>query len=401
MGIKEGLGHTLDLLMSCGNPHHQLRTIHIAGTNGKGSTSSMLASILRSAGYRVGLYTSPHLIKFNERITINEQLISDDEIILFLDKYHDEIDRIQSTFFETTTVMALNYFYQKKVDIAIIEVGLGGRLDSTNVISPQITAITPISLDHQHILGNDILKIAKEKSGIIKRNTPLVLSNQDQEVHSCIHNIAEKMNSSVIDIGNISDINLTSSGTEFKSKWGKFNSPLIGYHQSQNSTTAIAIAKTFDSKINKQTIQDGLNQTKWKGRLQKISNNLPIYYDVAHNAKGINVTIESIVSIYNSLPHIVISVKGDKDIELISNALIDQYKSLIITGSKQLDLMSANQLFKYFKKNSNHMNIQMVGPLESSFDILIDRVKSSHSPGIIMGSHYLAKAVFDKFGIFK
>ena len=401
MGIKEGLDHTLDLLMSCGNPHHQLRTIHIAGTNGKGSTSSMLASILRSAGYRVGLYTSPHLIKFNERITINEQLISDDEIILFLDKYHDEIDRIQSTFFETTTVMALNYFYQKKVDIAIIEVGLGGRLDSTNVISPQITAITPISLDHQHILGNDILKIAKEKSGIIKRNTPLVLSNQDPEVHSCIHNIAEKMNSSVIDIGNISKINLTSSGTEFKSKWGKFNSPLIGYHQSQNSTTAIAIAKTFDSKINKQTIQDGLNQTKWKGRLQKISNNLPIYYDVAHNAKGINVTIESIVSIYNSLPHIVISIKGDKDIELISNALIDQYKSLIITGSKQLDLMSANQLFKYFKKNSNHMNIQMVDPLENSFDILIDRVKSSHNPGIIMGSHYLAKAVFDKFGIFK
>ena len=387
--------------MSCGNPHHQLRTIHIAGTNGKGSTSSMLASILRSAGYRVGLYTSPHLIKFNERITINEQLISDDEIILFLDKYHDEIDRIQSTFFETTTVMALNYFYQKKVDIAIIEVGLGGRLDSTNVISPQITAITPISLDHQHILGNDILKIAKEKSGIIKRNTPLVLSNQDQEVYGCIHNIAEKMNSSVIDIGNISDINLTSSGTEFKSKWGKFNSPLIGYHQSQNSTTAIAIAKTFDSKINKQTIQDGLNQTKWKGRLQKISNNLPIYYDVAHNAKGINVTIESIVSIYNSLPHIVISIKGDKDIELISNALVDQYKSLIITGSKQLDLMSANQLFKYFKKNSNHMNIQMVDPLENSFDILIDRVKSSHNPGIIMGSHYLAKAVFDKFGIFK
>ena len=387
--------------MSCGNPHHQLRTIHIAGTNGKGSTSSMLASILRSAGYRVGLYTSPHLIKFNERITINEQLISDDEIILFLDKYHDEIDRIQSTFFETTTVMALNYFYQKKVDIAIIEVGLGGRLDSTNVISPQITAITPISLDHQHILGNDILKIAKEKSGIIKRNTPLVLSNQDQEVHSCIHNIAEKMNSSVIDIGNISDINLTSSGTEFKSKWGKFNSPLIGYHQSQNSTTAIAIAKTFDSKINKQTIQDGLNQTKWKGRLQKISNNLPIYYDVAHNAKGINVTIESIVSIYNSLPHIVISIKGDKDIELISNSLIDKYKSLVITGSNQLDLMSANQLFKYFKKNSNHMNIQMVDPLENSFDILIDRVKSSHNPGIIMGSHYLAKAVFDKFGIFK
>ena len=220
-------------------------------------------------------------------------------------------------------------------------------------------------------------------------------------MQSWIHNIAEKMNSSVIDIGKISNINLTSSGTEFKSKWGKFNSPLIGYHQSQNSATAIAIAKTFDSKINKQTIQDGLNQTKWKGRLQKISNKFPIYYDVAHNAKGVNVTIDSIVSVYNSLPHIVISIKGDKDIELISNALIGQYKSLIITGSNQLDLMNANQLFKYFKKNSNHMNIQMVDSLENSFDVLIDRVKSSHNPGIIIGSHYLAKAVFDKFGIFK
>ena len=401
MGIKEGLGHTLDLLETCGNPHHQLRTIHIAGTNGKGSTSSMLASILGSAGYKVGLYTSPHLIRFNERIIVNEQSISDDEIVSFLDKYDDEIDRIQSTFFETTTVMALNYFNQKKVDIAIIEVGLGGRLDSTNVISPQITAITPISLDHQHILGDDILKIAKEKSGIIKRNTPLVLSNQDRELQSYILKVAQKMNSSVIDIGKISNIDLSTSGTEFKSKWGKFTSPLIGYHQSQNSTTAIAIAKTFDNKINHQTIQHGLNQTKWNGRLQKISNKLPIYYDVAHNAKGIDVTTNSIVSIHKKLPHIVLSIKGDKDVELISNALINQYKSLVITGSNKLELMNVNELFRYFNKNSNHTNIEMVDSLENSFDILINRVKSSHNPGIIMGSHYLAKAVFDKFGIFK
>ena len=178
LGIKVGLQHTRDLLSVNNNPEKKINTIHIAGTNGKGSTCSMINSILLHKGLKVGIYTSPHLIRFNERIKVNNEEINDEYIISFLKKNKKNIEKIKSTFFETTTVMAFSYFQHKKVDVAIIETGLGGRLDSTNVLEPKITAITSISLDHRKILGETIKEISKEKSGIIKKNTPLVVSNQ-------------------------------------------------------------------------------------------------------------------------------------------------------------------------------------------------------------------------------
>ena len=163
LGIKVGLDHTYQLLDRCGNPHNKLKTIHIAGTNGKGSTAAMLQNILRTAGLSVGLYTSPHLVNFNERIRVDGISIPNSFIIKFMKNFNDDIDKIKSTFFETTTVLALYYFYYKKVDIAIIETGLGGRLDATNVISrPIVTALTPISHDHAGFLGNDLKNIARE-----------------------------------------------------------------------------------------------------------------------------------------------------------------------------------------------------------------------------------------------
>ncbi|HIA94977.1 MAG TPA: bifunctional folylpolyglutamate synthase/dihydrofolate synthase, partial [Candidatus Marinimicrobia bacterium] len=164
-GIKLGLEHTSALLKSIGNPHNELKFIHVAGTNGKGSTCAMIANILRSKGKNVGLFTSPHLVRFNERIRVNGNPISDDEIIHFMEKANPHIEKIESTFFEATTAMAFDYFRNQKVDIAIIETGLGGRLDSTNVINPHLTVITPISMDHMDILGQDLNTIAKEKAG--------------------------------------------------------------------------------------------------------------------------------------------------------------------------------------------------------------------------------------------
>ena len=164
LGIKVGLDHTYKLLNRCGDPHNKLKTIHIAGTNGKGSTAAILQSILRTAGLKVGLYTSPHLVNFNERIRVNGIPISDDFIIEFMQMLNDDIDEIQSTFFETTTVLALYNFFIEKVDVAIIEAGLGGRLDSTNVLEPNLTIITSIDIDHQNILGETINKIAFEKA---------------------------------------------------------------------------------------------------------------------------------------------------------------------------------------------------------------------------------------------
>ena len=181
-GIKLGLEHTKNLLKFFDNPHEKFLTIHVAGTNGKGSTCAYIERILRYSGYKVGLYTSPHLFNFNERIRVDGLPISDQEIVSFLDNSFKEINKIGSTFFEVTTVMAFDYFCKKKVDIAVIETGLGGRLDATNVINPVISVITSISMDHTEILGDSIEQIAKEKSGIIKEKTPLFVYKQDSNI---------------------------------------------------------------------------------------------------------------------------------------------------------------------------------------------------------------------------
>ena len=384
----------------CNNPHKNLNVVHIAGTNGKGSTSSMVASILESAGYRVGLYTSPHLLRFNERISVNDECISNNEIISFIDAYKEDIDRISSTFFETTTAMALTHFANKKVDFAVIEVGLGGRLDSTNVVVPKVTAITPISLDHREILGGDLLSIANEKGGIIKKNIPLILGLQDESVNAHLHKIAKQKNAPVVDIEEIKEISLSSVGTRFKIKSGNYLTPLLGHHQAHNAVTAITVVKSIIPKINFSTIQEGLKKTIWNGRLQKISNNLPLYYDVAHNSAGISVTIQTIKSVYGKMPHIVLCLKGNKEIELISSALKNKYEKLIITGSSKMKLMEAKELAQALAKNELNYNIEIKNDYNDAFNLLIDSISLTNQPGIIMGSHYIAKAVFDKFGIF-
>ena len=175
LGIKVGLEHTHQLLEVCSNPQDSFMSIHIAGTNGKGSTSAMIASILIEAGYSVGLYTSPHLLKFNERIRINGVPISDNRIVEFMSQYKSAIKEIESTFFEATTAMTFDYFKKKMIDVAVVETGLGGRLDSTNVIKPIVTIISSITADHTEILGKDLETIAFEKGGIIKCGVPLIL----------------------------------------------------------------------------------------------------------------------------------------------------------------------------------------------------------------------------------
>lgn len=360
----------------------------------------MVASILKSAGYNTGLYTSPHLIRFNERITVNSNCISDEEITSFIDLYKKDIDQISSTFFETTTAMALTYFANKKVDFAIIEVGLGGRLDSTNVVTPQITAITPISFDHKDILGNDLESIAKEKAGIIKKGIPLVVGLQEKNVNILLHKIAKQNNSPVIDTVKTKEVKLSSLGTEFSTKWGSFITPLLGKHQADNAATAITIIKSIKPEIQTLTIQKGLKETVWRGRLQKVSIDIPIYYDVAHNSAGIHAMIKTIKLVYNKLPNIVLCLKGDKEIKLIANALKNNYEKLIVTGSSELQLMKAKELFLVLGKYGLHGNIEEEKDPAKAFNKLIHQVEITNQPGVIMGSHYIAKAVFDKFGIF-
>ena len=394
LGIKVGLSHTLELLEKCGNPHKNYRSIHVAGTNGKGSTCSMVAEILIAAGYKVGVYSSPHLVRFNERIKINNVFISDKNIALFIKNYKNDIERIESTFFETTTAMAFKYFDEKNIDVAVIETGLGGRLDSTNVLCPAITVITPISLDHREILGPDIETISKEKGGIIKPGIPVVLAKQEKASFLILQEISRSKNSKIIYQESPQHIKISEQGTAFKIKNKFFKTPLIGRHQAFNAALSIATINHFDSKINDKIIQKGLDQTIWPARLQRMSIMPPIFYDVAHNVKGIDVMLDSINSLYNCLPVGLIALKSDKEIDMIAKATFGKFKSLIISGSKSNGLLEGKELAKSFK-SSNHI-------IQNSFiKGLDDLVKMScelNCPGVIFGSHYVAKEVFDKFG---
>ena len=205
LGIKVGLKHTLQLLDKIGNPHNKLKLIHIAGTNGKGSTCSILSNILIEHGLKVGLYTSPHLVRFNERIQVNRNQISDNYIAEFFNKNRKHIISIKSTFFETTTAMALSHFKLKEVDIAIVETGLGGRLDSTNVISPLLTIITSVSMDHMEILGDTIEEISFEKAGIVKKGVPLITFEQDKAIMQILYDTAKQKNTNKIIILTVID----------------------------------------------------------------------------------------------------------------------------------------------------------------------------------------------------
>ena len=397
LGIKVGLSHTLELLKRCGNPHKHYKSIHVAGTNGKGSTCSMVAEILIKAGYKVGVYSSPHLVRFNERIKINNTFIKDDEITSFIKYHKNDIEIIKATFFETTTAMAFKHFAENNIEVAVIETGLGGRLDSTNVISPIITAITPISMDHREILGPDIETITKEKGGIIKPNVPVVLGKQEEISASILRKISRSKNSSILSQEYPQNIIVSEQGTSFKIKNESFRTPLVGHHQAFNAALSIAIINQFDSKINSKIIQKGLDKTTWPGRLQRMSIKPPIFYDVAHNAKGIDAMLKTITSLYNCSPIGLITLKSDKEINMIAKATNGKFKSLIISGSKKNGLLKGSELAQSFNdlKVSNYC-------VENSFlqalDDLVKISKELEAPGVIFGSHYIAKEVFDKFG---
>jgi len=396
LGIKVGLDHTIQLLNRCGNPHNKLKTIHIAGTNGKGSTAAILQSILRAAGLKVGLYTSPHLVSFNERIRVNGSPISNDFIIDFMKKFNDDINEIESTFFETTTVLSLCYFYFKKVDVAIIETGLGGRLDSTNVLNPNLSIITSIDIDHQNILGNTIEEIANEKAGIIKKNTPLITFKQPKKILDILRNRAKTLNAKIEIVVDPQKIVVDNFSTKFVINNKTFSIPLIGEHQAYNAALAIRSSNIFMGPLSHQMIKDGVKNTVWPGRFQLLNNKLKIFYDVAHNSAGIN-TIRSTLNSLNALEKIgLIILKEDKDVDQISNSLKGLFDELIISTVPNAQLMSIDEL----NKSLNRCNIicKPIDPIEKAFNYILDKAEKG-AVTIIFGSHYAARSIYKFFEI--
>lgn len=303
---KPGLENIIKLCDFFGNPQEKLECIHIGGTNGKGSTSNMLASVLQESGYKVGLYNSPHLIDFTERIKINGKNCDKEFVFQFIQKLKTLPEDILPSFFEFTTIMAFEYFYQKKVDFAIIEVGLGGRLDSTNIIKPLLSAITNVQLDHQNILGNTIEEIAFEKAGIIKDNVPVISGDENGVVKNIIKAKAYREGANYIDATQIiSDL----------------KSDLKGNYQEKNIKVVLALVdelKKLEIIISEENLKKGLlnvhKNTNFIGRWFEFSQNPLTICDTAHNQAG----LEQVFSQLNAIPkhkHVVLGFVNDKKID--------------------------------------------------------------------------------------
>ncbi len=332
---KNDLTNTIQLCEALGNPQNKFKTIHIAGTNGKGSTSHMLAAILQTAGYKTGLYTSPHLHDFRERIKINGELCNKDFVVDFTQKIQPQIEKLEPSFFEITVAMAFDYFAQQEVDIAVIEVGLGGRLDSTNIITPELSIITNIGWDHMNLLGNSLELIAGEKAGIIKPHIPVVIGEVIPETKQVFELAAP--NSTIIyaqEKRYISDwlnegLNLQITVVEKeKNEYEKYLLDLTGLYQTKNLITVLASCaelKRLGWNITQKVIRTALQQVKkltgLHGRWEIIHRHPTVVMDVGHNVDGIKAINEQLeLTNYRHL-HIVIGMVKDKDINAVLQLL--------------------------------------------------------------------------------
>lgn len=335
---KADLNSTIKILDYLNNPQDNFKSVHIAGTNGKGSVSHSLASVFQEAGYKTGLYTSPHLRDFRERIRINGNMIPENNVVEFIDKHKNKLEELELSFFEMTVAMAFDYFKNEKVDIAIIEVGMGGRLDSTNIIKPELSIITNISLDHVKFLGDSEDKIAVEKAGIIKKMIPVVIGETQIKTKDVFIEKAKAENSEIFfadkifqceritenDILDYQSFNIYKNNKEYINEL-KF--PLLGNYQNKNLKTiicAIDILKNTFS-INENHIKNGLfnviKNTSLMGRWQIIQKKPLVIADTGHNVAGITEIINQLSEINYSKLHFVISVVNDKDIDSILQLL--------------------------------------------------------------------------------
>lgn len=307
---KEGLENTRILDKHFGNPHHSFRTIHVAGTNGKGSCSHTIAAILQEAGYRVGLYTSPHLVDFRERIRINGRPIPEEYVVHFVEKERSFFEPLHPSFFELTTAMAFCYFADEKVDVAVIEVGLGGRLDCTNIIHPDLCIITNISFDHTQFLGDTLAKIAGEKAGIIKKDIPVVIGETTPETKAVFLQRAEEVNAPMIFAEDTT-----------KNDYPGMRTELQGLYQIKNTRTiltALPLLKKAGYHIDEQSVRNGFAHvcelTGLMGRWQKLQDTPTLICDTGHNVGGITYIAEQLKQQNYRHLHIIIGMVNDKDV---------------------------------------------------------------------------------------
>ncbi len=373
---KANLDNSIAFDKFLNHPHKSFKSVHIAGTNGKGSSSHMLASVLQEAGYKVGLYTSPHLKDFRERIKINGELISRKFVIDFIEKNSDFIKKQEPSFFEMTVFMAFQYFKEQTIDIAIIETGMGGRLDSTNLIEPELSIITNISLDHTQFLGDTIGEIAVEKAGIIKKGVPLIIGESNLEYNSVFISKSKEKDTSCIfadqvynipyALNSIRESQLFDICKRETKIYEKIELDLLGYYQQKNILTVIAAVENLKNSfnINRQDVYSGLKHvvknTGLLGRWQTLGNNPRIICDTGHNEAGVALVIDQIKQTAFENLHIVWGMVNDKSIDEIMSLLPRNANYYFTKASipRALDEEELNTIAKkYYLKGKTYKSV--------------------------------------------
>ncbi|MDD3276055.1 MAG: bifunctional folylpolyglutamate synthase/dihydrofolate synthase [Kiritimatiellales bacterium] len=380
-GIKPGLEVIVALLEKLGNPHQTLKCIHVAGTNGKGSVCAMIESVLRASGFKTGLYTSPHLFRFNERFQINGREIADpvlEQLIADVEAAAQSLTTRPPTFFEISTAMAFEYFKREKVDYAVIETGMGGRWDATNVIQPVLSVITRIDFDHQEYLGSDIEKIAGEKAGIIKSGAPVICGPMPVEAEAVIYKEAQEKKVPILGsdeavffqtLESRRDdqlLNIEASGHDYSN----VRLPLAGAFQMENCGIAVAALEDLaDIEGIRLQMKRGLEAVKWPGRFQLLQQKPPVLYDGAHNPSGARALFQTLEETFPNIGKgLLFSFMKDKDVEGILTALkpaVEKAWALTLPGERA---MSAEEISAIGAKIG--MDIQPVAGIQPALDWL-------------------------------
>jgi len=402
-GIKLGLERITEILKRLGNPQDQFKAIHIAGTNGKGSTAAMYNSVLRQAGYRTGCYTSPHLVSYRERFVVNQHPITPAQMAEVVTKIQPVLQSIgrdgfgAPTQFEVLTAIAFEFFALQKIEAAIIEVGMGGRFDATNVLHPHLSVITHIALDHQEFLGDTLAKIAFEKAGIIKPGVPLVVGLQEPEIENFLTKIAMERGASPKNADTIDYRNLTLSekGTQFDiedSYLGRLSISLglIGAHQAANCLNVLAGMEFLESAslpIEKEALLKGLAQCSWPGRFEKITlpNSLKLYFDGAHNPDGAQVLVKTIQALFpGKKVDLLFGILNNRPCDAVATILSEVTRRVIVTTVPDPKSTSVNEMAKSFQT----LGIPVI--IEPSPDKALDLLLTTDNQvAVATGSLYL------------
>jgi len=395
-GMKLGMSNTLALLEELGNPHEKFKSIHVAGSNGKGSVCAFLTSILKEGGQKVGTYTSPHLGQFGERIAINGIPMTRTEVVKAIQHIRPKIEAlrkrdIQCTFFETTTCMAFHYFSRRRIDIAVVEVGMGGRLDSTNVISPELAIITNISREHSQHLGDTIPEIAGEKAGIIKKGIPTITSVREKKALAVIESQCKKMNSKLHKLHELVDIEISDSGIygstlNLKMPKNQLEAmiKLPGQHQAVNAATAALSAEMVG--LDHSAIEKGLAKTEWPARLQVIRNNPMVILDSTHNPGGAK-ALASVLMEQKQKPILILGMLEDKEAGPVIGALEPLARRIIVTQPDYHRKMAAKALASHFSGK-----VEIISKLPKAVDKAIKTAKNNEII-LITGSIFTASGV--------